>query len=127
MIISCPYCGLSAKLVGGDAIYPHRQDLYEKKFYQCAPCDAFVGCHKGMDRPFGTMANAELREMRKRAHYYFDQLWNACDVGSRSAAYKWLSRKLEIERSKCHIGMMDLYTAKRAFFACKYRVEGMWE
>src|SRR5436309_3529676 len=40
---ACPYCGHFARLVGGDVIYPHRPDLSELWFWQCAPCDAHVG------------------------------------------------------------------------------------
>ena len=72
--VTCPYCNNPAVLVGGDVIYPHRPDLYEKKFWQCDPCDAYVGCHRpGVGygdgtRPLGRLANAELREAKKNVH-----------------------------------------------------------
>lgn len=44
--LTCPYCGKPAQLVGGDVIYPHREDLHEKKFWLCTPCNAYVGCHR---------------------------------------------------------------------------------
>lgn len=42
---TCPYCQRPSLLVTGKTIYPHRPDLVAKRFWQCAPCDAYVGCH----------------------------------------------------------------------------------
>jgi len=61
MTIICNYCGNNAEMVSGDAIYPHRPDLYHRKFYRCQPCGAYVGCHEGTDKPLGRLANAELQ------------------------------------------------------------------
>ena len=49
--VKCSYCGNDAELVGGESVYPHRPDLYYLKFYQCLPCDAWVGCHRGTTKP----------------------------------------------------------------------------
>jgi len=79
--VTCPYCQSAAKLVGGRAIYPHRPDLAAKRFWQCKPCDAYVGCHEAGNgqgdgtKPLGRLANAELRKAKKDAHYAFDRLW----------------------------------------------------
>jgi len=43
--------------------------------YLCRSCDAYVGVHKGTDKPKGRLANAELREYKKKAHSAFDPLW----------------------------------------------------
>ena len=122
--VACDYCGRPAQLVKGDAIYPHRPDLYKLKFWQCKPCDAYVGCHKRNPRmqllgvePLGRLANAELRAAKKAAHAAFDQLWKDEHM-SRTAAYAWLSRTLNIEPSKCHIGMMDIADCNRVVGAC---------
>ena len=40
--VICPYCQRAAELVRGDWVYPHRPDLYDKKFYACKPCAAFI-------------------------------------------------------------------------------------
>ena len=114
----CPYCNSASVLVGGDAIYPHRPDLYQLKFWQCAPCDAFVGCHKlgaiadGVrsdgSLPLGRLANAELRKAKQSAHAAFDPLWHNGCFDSRRDAYKWLAQKLGISRKVCHIGMFDV-------------------
>ena len=42
-MLKCPYCGKDAALVTGDKIYPHRPDLYDRNFWLCTACDAYVG------------------------------------------------------------------------------------
>lgn len=114
--VTCAYCGSDAQLVTGKEIYPHRNDLYELKFWHCAPCSAFVGCHKNSptNQPLGRLANAELREARQLAHKAFDSLWKLGEAGrreylmKRSEAYMWLSRGLKIGKEVTHIGMFDL-------------------
>jgi hypothetical protein len=105
-VTKCCYCGSAAKLVGGKAIYPHRPDLYHKKFYQCVPCKAYVGCHPNTDKPLGRLANAELRKAKMDAHRAFDPIWRN-GPKSRSEAYAWLAKKLDIPGDECHIGMFD--------------------
>lgn len=63
MKVVCDYCGADAKLVTGDVIYPHRHDLRARRFWQCVPCDAYVGTHANSlnHHPLGRLANAELR------------------------------------------------------------------
>lgn len=104
----CPYCGHESNLVNGLAIYPHRYDLRSLKFFQCAPCDAYVGCHKATGKPLGTLANSYLREARKEAHFYFDAIWSHGTIESRSLAYKWLSDKMQLPSHKTHIAMFSL-------------------
>jgi hypothetical protein len=105
--MTCDYCGAAADLVGGQAIYPHRPDLWTKRFWRCRPCRAYVGCHRGTDRPLGRLANAQLRMIRGRAHACFDPLWRDGSM-NRADAYAWLARQLDIEPDRCHIGMFDV-------------------
>ena len=102
----CPYCGEDSKLVNGEAVYPHRRDLYRKRFYLCDACDAYVGCHGTTAAPLGRLANAELRKARMEAHRCFDRIWKS-GVASRSQAYAWLAAQLELSTDACHIGMFD--------------------
>lgn len=118
MDILCPYCGDKARLVGGLDIYPHRPDLYEKKFYQCVPCDAYVGCHQGTEKALGRLANAELRAAKMAAHAAFDPLWKK-GAKKRGSAYAWLSDQLLIEKKACHIGMFDVETCRRVVEVCR--------
>lgn len=116
----CPYCGKPAQLVGGNIIYPHREDLYEKKFWNCAPCQAYVGCHPGTETPLGRLANAELRRAKMAAHAAFDPLWKEGGM-SRKEAYAWLSQALNIPPDDCHMGMFDVNTCQRVIEACENR------
>lgn len=110
----CPYCQRASLLVTGRAIYPRARnpELTGKHFYQCQPCDAYVGCHQGTTQPLGSLANAALREARKAAHAAFDPLWKSTRM-TRKDAYKWLSEQLGIHRTDTHIGLFDEETCRR--------------
>jgi hypothetical protein len=115
--VICPYCGGKAKWVSGRTIYPNRPELFAATYYHCAPCKAYVGCHKGTPRPLGTLADAELRRLRLEAHMAFDPIWKDSNV-TRTAAYKWLSNQLGITPDECHIGKFDLRMCERAIAVC---------
>lgn len=102
----CDYCGQPAQHVSGDIVYPHRHDLYSKKFYMCVPCDAYVGCHAD-GKPLGRLANHSLRTAKMRAHVVFDSLWQSGRM-TRHAAYKWLSHAMDLPKEQTHIGMFDI-------------------
>lgn len=117
----CPYCG-------GKPEYKDSGCVYKKSYgmiYICQPCQAWVGVHKGTDRPLGRLADKELRDAKILAHFYFDALWkhgvsNGRKKGEvRKAAYKWLSNELGIIPIHTHIGMFDLETCKKASELCK--------
>jgi NAD-dependent aldehyde dehydrogenases len=116
--MDCPYCNRPVYLVNGKMMYPHRPDLYEKKFYLCIPCNAYVGCHPGTTEPLGRLANAELRAAKIAAHAAFDPLWRTVGNRKRSEAYRWLADKLGIRWKDCHIGMFDVETCKRVVEIC---------
>jgi len=72
---ACTHCDTPAQLVDGSQVYPHRQDLVARLFWRCG-CGAYVGTHKGSDRPLGTPANAQLRDARMKLHNQMvDPLW----------------------------------------------------
>ena len=75
--------------------------------YLCRDCDAFVGCHSGSDRPLGRLADARLREYKKRAHSCFDRIWK-CHFMARSQAYKWLAEAMNLSGQETHIGMFNI-------------------
>lgn len=114
----CPYCGNLSHLVNGLVIYPHRTDLEERLFYHCAPCDAYVGTHKGTKTPLGRLANAELRRAKQEAHASFDPIW---ELGkkTRHEAYAWLANELNIPTKECHIGGFDVDTCKKVVEICR--------
>ena len=68
--------------------------------YYCKDCDAYVGCHQNTRRPLGTMANKELRELRKKAHAIIDPIWNSGCVPR-----SWVYQKLnDFFNKEFHIG-----------------------
>lgn len=103
----CPYCGKPSQKATGKDVYPHRGDLLGKRFWLCAPCDAYVGCHVGTWKPFGRLANAELRKAKVAAHAAFDPLWKEKLMG-RNEAYRWLAGQLDVTVRRCHIGLFNL-------------------
>jgi zinc-finger-containing domain len=128
--IICDYCGKSAPLVSGLTIYPSKPELSHKNYYLCRPCNAWVGCHKGTDTPFGRLADAGLRYWRIAAHEAFDPIWGKKAKGTkdlecygRTAAYRWLAAKLGIHRNECHIGLFDEELCRYTIAACdEFRV-----
>ena len=122
MGVHCNYCSKPAELVSGKTIYPHRKDLYRRKYWLCRPCGAYVGCHaagKNGDgtKPLGELADLELRRARNKAHAMFDPLWKEGRM-KRGSAYRWLSRVLGIRQAECHIGMFDVNQCEQVVDAC---------
>lgn len=103
----CPYCGNLSEKVLGSRLYPGRQELRAKSFWACLPCGAWVGCYAGGDRPLGRLANKELRVAKMTAHAVFDPLWKDGSM-TRTQAYLWLAKRMDLPAHKCHIGMFDL-------------------
>lgn len=102
----CNYCNNEALLVSGKEVYPHRPDLYRKRFYLCSPCNAYVGCHMNTTIPLGSLANENLRKIRRQAHDMFDPLWKTSLI-TRKKAYKLLASHLSISPSDCHIASFN--------------------
>ena len=121
MTPNCPYCSQPSKLATGRDIYPHRPDLYSKRFYLCRPCDAYVGCHPGTTHALGRLANSELRRAKMLAHAAFDPRWKFEQKRrgrKRSDAYAWLAEQLGIGKDECHIGMMDVDMCRKVVEVC---------
>ena len=73
--IRCPYCKGPVSFRSADGIY--RDNRNKVMLYVCnryPKCDAYVRTHAGTNIPVGTLANHELRTLRREAHFYFDQL-----------------------------------------------------
>jgi hypothetical protein len=111
--VRCSYCGQPA--------------VFRKKPYgsiwECAPCDARVGCHRGGRVPKGTLANAALRAARIAAHSAFDPLWQekmktSSKTQARLAGYHWLASMLQIEPDACHIALFDIAQCMRVVDIC---------
>jgi hypothetical protein len=113
----CMECGKVARLVKGDAIYPHRADLFARNFWLCE-CGAYCGCHGVTTRPLGFPCGAETRHARKNAHEVFDPIWRS-GMMRRAAAYAWLAGQLGITREECHIGMMTAHQARQTMLVAR--------
>ena len=121
MKVVCPYCGRRAELVDSKVIYGKS---YGHKVWLCRNCLAYVGCHKGTNKPLGRLANAELRRWKTEAHDAFDPLWQYGRFkGKRNDAYKWLSKQMGIPYEKTHIGMFDVDDCKRVIQICRTKKE----
>lgn len=109
--MNCPYCNRAVTFIASSAHIYNGRDF--GPVWECAPCKAWVGCHKGTRLALGTPANAELRTARSAVHSAFDPIWKEGDM-SRSRAYAWLANRLEIPVEDCHIGQFDLDMCQRA-------------
>lgn len=114
--VYCDYCGRLTQFVDSSIIYGKSYG----KIYICSPCNAYVGVHKGSDKPLGRLANAELRRWKKLAHSAFDPMWQrGLFRGRRKQAYKWLSQKMGLPVEKTHIGMFDVKQCQRVVEICE--------
>lgn len=113
--VYCDYCGRQTKYVDSKLVYGRSYG----KIYYCGDCNAWVGVHKGTDKPLGRLADAQLRYWKKQAHAAFDPLWQYGKFkGYRNAAYAWLAGQMNLPVEKTHIGMFDVGQCKRAIQIC---------
>lgn len=75
-------------------------------------CDAYVGCHNMTNKPLGTLANAELREARNKAHSAFNKIWRNGLI-TRKSAYKVLQRVMLMTESEAHIAKMSIEQCRK--------------
>ena len=116
--VFCDYCGRRAEYVDSKVVYGRSYGM----IYLCRNCMAYVGVHKGTDKPLGRLANAELRHWKIQAHDAFDPLWKYGPFkGRRNEAYAWLASQMGLPVEKTHIGMFDVQQCKRVIQICKER------
>ncbi|BBB91037.1 MAG TPA: zinc-finger-containing protein [Methylomusa anaerophila] len=113
MNVICQYCGNLAIYTDSACIYGRSYGMV----YYCKDCNAWVGVHKGTDKPLGILANAELRDWKIKAHASFDPLWKSGKM-KRHRAYKWLAEQLGKPRNETHIGMFCVEDCKRVVEVC---------
>ena len=118
----CRYCG-------SPVVYTSNAEIYGKEYgtgkcYLCRNCRAFVGVHPGTDTPLGTLANEELREWRKEAHFWFDRIWKKpTRITTRYNAYGYLARKMGLPREETHIGMFEIAQCKKVIEFSKEKMQ----
>lgn len=107
----CPYCRSKASLVDAYAVYAKSGF---GKVYACdayPQCDSYVGVHKQSDTPLGSLANPELRALRKQCYAVFDPLWH--DEGfARHEVYRVLTEAMSLRR-QVHIAEFREADAKK--------------
>ena len=113
MNVICNYCGKPAEYVDSTVVYGSSYGM----IYYCKPCNAWVGVHKGSGTPLGTLANAELRAYRRKAHGLFDRIWRRRWM-SRGKAYDWLSEQMGLAREETHIGMFSIEQCRTVIDLC---------
>lgn len=80
----CPYCGGTVVYRSADGIY--HDNSKGMMLYVCSnypECDSYVRVHAGTNIPVGSLANHELRSLRRTAHHYFDSCTNQASCRSR--------------------------------------------
>lgn len=131
---ACGCCddGGDVTLAQGQAVYPHRPDLWEhpdgslRYWWLCGKCWGYVGVHKDTLKPLGSPADKETRRAREAAHAAFDPMWQKrqrlsglSKSTARNRGYKWLAEQLGIARRDCHIGHMNAEMARRVVEICR--------
>jgi hypothetical protein len=100
--ITCPYCNSKAELK--DASFIYRRSGYGM-IYLCSNhpvCDAYVGVHENSTRPKGSLADFDLRELRKKVHAILDPLWRGNTKYERQEVYAAAAQVFKVR--EFHIG-----------------------
>ena len=119
----CPYCGAPVVYRSADGIYQNNKN--GAMLYVCSrypECDAYVRVQPGTAIPLGTLANGDLRALRRETHQYFDKLYTSGRM-TKQEAYRWLANFLQAPQSQAHIGYLGSTPAGR-FFAPARRCWG---
>ena len=109
----CPYCDKPTLEVTGDEIYGPGRGYGHLKMYKCSGnCDAYSGSklENGIRVSMGSIANKELRELRKTCHKLFDAKWkgNPNERLARRKCYIWLQNFTSLPEELAHIGMFNV-------------------
>lgn len=121
--MKCPYCGGSVTYRSADGIYrenPHGVMLYVCSRYPS--CDAYVRVHEGTTIPVGSLANGELRALRRETHQWFDRLYRE-GIMTKDDAYEWLSELISAPRAHAHIGLLGEYRCRQVIAESRKLVE----
>ncbi|RAW91466.1 MULTISPECIES: zinc-finger-containing protein [unclassified Photorhabdus] len=118
--VRCRYCC-------GHITIAHHEKIFGKAYskwpwlYICTSCCAYVGMHPFTDIPLGTLADKATRNARLSSKRYFEEIWQSGKL-SRTDAYKWLAKRLGINKCECHFGWFDIDTCYRAKEICKQKI-----
>lgn len=130
-VLKCPYCGSPAPLQNSKLIYKGRD---YGLMYICSKypeCDTYVGCNKVSGKPNGTLANKELRELRKKARTAFEALFmnKVIDEREHGANVKKhniekiqkeiLAQNLGIPSNRCNFNYLNVDMCEKVIAFCE--------
>ena len=119
----CPYCDSHVVLRSADGVY--KKNRANTMLYVCASyptCDAYVRILPNTRQPAGSLANRELRALRREAHQYFDRIYLS-GIMTRKEAYHWLAATLQIPIPQTHIGHLGKYYCRQVIEESKRLLE----
>ena len=119
----CPYCGSPVVFRSADGIYHENKE--NTMLYVCSrypECDAYVRVHKGTKNPVGSLADPNLRALRREAHRYFNRLYETGLMDKRNA-YQWLADIVSAPMSEAHIGHLGEYYCRQVIQESKKMLE----
>lgn len=108
----CPYCGALVVYRSAEGIY--QENKKGAMLYVCSrypECDAYVRVQPGTKLPLGTLANGDLRALRRQTHGQFDRLYKE-GLMTKDGAYRWLGELLGLPQSQAHIGCLGEYNCR---------------
>ena len=103
--LPCPECG--APLVLKHGMHGSFFGCSQFRFTGCSGTHSAHQSGKYVGQPMGTPATADVKLARTRAHREFDQIWITGRM-TRSKAYVWLQKVLQLTKRDAHIAKMDL-------------------
>ena len=109
----CPYCHGTTKKISGGEIFGHGKGFDHILMFKCSgTCDAYCGSkfYQGQRVSIGSLANKELRELRKKCHLLFDAQWKGKrnEKLSKKKAYVWLQKFMNLPDELAHFGMFNI-------------------
>ncbi len=108
----CRYCSGPVKIANHCEIYGRAYSSWPWAYF-CTVCSASVGMHPLTDIPLGTLADANLRRIRRKCKTPFEKIWRE-GVLTRSEAYSALAQHLGISLEMCHFGYFDAENCLKA-------------
>lgn len=113
----------TCNLCRGKVVLVPNAKVYGKSYgsgmcYLCTKCGAFVGTHEPRpDEALGLLADSRMRNAKKRCHILFDRHWMDKEQKRtyRTAMYRWLADKMNIDVEDCHFGHFTLEQLEEAY------------
>jgi hypothetical protein len=87
--------------------------------WKCNDCFASVGCHPDSDKPLGLMASRYTRELRIKAHAWFDKIY-LCGFMSRARAVRWAKAQIGFTEEFHISSLSNFYLEELIKYAKQY-------